>query len=76
MQGLNDGQDWVTLRTHVDDHSIKLPGHYASWPVTSHAALLPYHMFRLLLTGQNAGKSQNMCLSYMEFYGDFLRQEH
>ena len=74
IQGCNEGQDWMTLRCHSNDQAIKLPGQYASWPVTSHAAMLPYQMFRLLLTGCNAGRNNNMCLSYMEFYGYVLRQ--
>lgn len=74
LQACDEGQDWVTLRSHTCDPAIKLPGQYASWPVTSHAAMLPYQMFRLLLTGCNAGNLNNMCLSYVEFYGYFLRQ--
>ncbi|KAA6424504.1 MAG: hypothetical protein FRX49_05716, partial [Trebouxia sp. A1-2] len=76
MQGSNDGKAWVTLRSHVNENTVKLPGQYASWPVTGHAALFPYQMFRLLLTGPNSGAHNNICLSYIEFYGYFLAREH
>jgi len=75
MQGSNDGKAWVTLRSHVNENTVKLPGQYASWPVTGHAALFPYHLFRLLLTGPNSGAHNNICLSYIEFYGYFLARE-
>ena len=76
VQGSNDGKAWVTLRSHVNENTVKLPGQYASWPVTGHAALFPYQMFRLLLTGPNSGAHNNICLSYIEFYGYFLAPEH
>ena len=75
VQGSNDGKAWVTLRSHVNENTVKLPGQYASWPVTGHAALFPYQMFRLLLTGPNSGAHNNICLSYIEFYGYFLARE-
>ena len=76
VQGSNDGKAWVTLRSHVNENTVKLPGQYASWPVTGHAALFPYQLFRLLLTGPNSGAHNNICLSYIEFYGYFLAREH
>ena len=76
MQASNDGKEWVTLRSHVSDNTLSLPGQYASWPVTGHAALFPYQMFRLLLTGQNSCQRNNMCLSYVEFYGYFLMRDN
>ena len=45
-----------------------MPGQYASWAVTSHAAAVPYRYFRLLLVGPNpeAANRYHMCLSYWE----------
>lgn len=76
LQGSSDGKTWVTLRAHVNDNTVNLPGQYASWPVTGHAALFPYRMFRLLLTGPNSSKRNNMCVSYLEFYGYFLMRNN
>ncbi|KAL3139743.1 hypothetical protein ABBQ38_004048 [Trebouxia sp. C0009 RCD-2024] len=72
MQGSNDGKEWKTLRSHLNEVTVKMPGQYASWPVTGHAALFPYQMFRLVLTGPNSSKHNNLCLSYVEFYGYLL----
>ena len=72
LQGSNNGEDWKTLRSHVNELTVKMPGQYASWPVTGHAALFPYQMFRLALTGPNSSKYNNLCLSYVEFYGYLL----
>lgn len=72
MQGSTNGEHWKTLRSHVNELTVKMPGQYASWPVTGHAALFPYQMFRLVLTGPNSSKHNNLCLSYVEFYGYLL----
>lgn len=72
LQGSNDGEDWKMLRSHVNELTMKMPGQYASWPVTGHAALFPYQMFRLVLTGPTSSKHSNLCLSYVEFYGYLL----
>lgn len=72
LQGSNDGEAWKTLRSHVDELTVKMPGQYASWPVTGHGALFSYQMFRLVLTGPNSSEHNNLCLSYVEFYGYLL----
>lgn len=52
-QGSNDGATWADLRRHIGNRTIRMPGQYASWPVSSHAAAVPYRLFRLLLVGPN-----------------------
>ena len=49
-----EGCDWVDLRRHRDDASIRRPGQIASWPVVGPAASAPYRAFRLLMEGPNA----------------------
>jgi hypothetical protein len=48
-----------------------MPGQYASWPLSSHAAAVPYRFFRLLLVGPNpeAANQHHVCLSFWELYG-------
>lgn len=67
-QGSNDGVNWADLRRHISDGTVRMPGQYASWAVTSHAAAVPYRYFRLLLVGPNpeAANRYHMCLSYWE----------
>lgn len=71
LQGSNDGASWADLRRHISDRTVRMPGQYASWPVSSHAAAVPYRMFRLLLVGPNpeAANPHHVCLSFWELYG-------
>ncbi|GBF97048.1 hypothetical protein Rsub_09521 [Raphidocelis subcapitata] len=75
LQASNDLQHWVDLRRHISDASIRLPGQYASWPVSGPASQLPFRAFRLLLTGPtlSATTPWNFCLSFVELYGYFYR---
>lgn len=74
-QGSNDLQHWLDLRRHDNDGSIRLPGQYASWPVSGPAAALPFRAFRLLLLGptQSATNPWAFCLSHFELYGYFFK---
>lgn len=75
MQGSTDGIGWVDLRQHKNDTSICMPQQAFSWPVTGHAASMPYRMFRLLLQGPTAGAAANrqaFHLSMFELYGHFF----
>ncbi|KAL4859062.1 BTB/POZ domain-containing protein [Chlorella vulgaris] len=71
LQGSNDGSSWSDLRRHISDRTIRMPGQYASWPLSSHAAAVPYRFFRLLLVGPNpeAANQHHVCLSFWELYG-------
>ncbi len=73
MQGSRDSEHWTTLRSHVNDTSISMPGQYASWPVFGHAASLPYRAFRLLLIGPSASDPHTLALSNLELYGYLFR---
>jgi hypothetical protein len=54
-----------------------MPGQYASWPVSSHAAAVPYRFFRLLLVGPNpeAANRYHVCVSFWELYGYLYRHK-
>jgi hypothetical protein len=73
LQGSADGAAWADLRRHADDRTLKLPGQYASWPVSGPAAARPYRFFRILLLAPNAeaANPRHACLSYIELYGNF-----
>ncbi len=77
LQGSNDLKSWVDLRRHINDASIRLPGQYGSWPVVGPAASLPCRAFRVLLSGPTLSATDpwNFCLSSMELYGYFYRDE-
>ena len=71
-QGSNDGLTWTSLRQHVDDRTIRMPGQYASWPVAGAGASHPYSQLRIRLNSPTAspnGSSRNLCLSFIELYG-------
>ena len=76
MQGSTDGGGWVDLREHRQDVSISMPGQSASWSVTSHAASMPYRLFRVVLRAPHAGlvgDCSTFHLSLFELYGHFFR---
>jgi hypothetical protein len=54
-----------------------MPGQYASWAVSNHAAAVPYRYFRLLLVGPNpeAANQHHVCLSFWELYGYLYRRK-
>lgn len=77
MQASTDCTLWVDLRQHIGDCTINMAGQYASWPVTGHAACRPFRYFRLIVLGGPAvsgrASDRGFPLSYLEFYGYFLR---
>ncbi|KAL4459024.1 hypothetical protein ABPG75_013889 [Micractinium tetrahymenae] len=72
LQGSNDNASWADLRRHLGDRTLCKAGQYASWPVASHAAAVPYRYFRLLQVAPNpeAANPHHVCLSYWELYGE------
>lgn len=75
LQGSHDdGQTWVDLKRHLSDVTLRMPGQWASWPVTGHAAAVAYRMFRILLVGPNTGapNPHHISLSSIELYGSFF----
>ncbi|KAK8956097.1 BTB/POZ domain-containing protein [Platanthera guangdongensis] len=74
FQGSMDGEKWTNLVEHENDHTICRPGQFASWPVLGPNSLLPFRLFRVVLTGAATGESNtwNLCICFIEFYGYFL----
>lgn len=75
MQASTDGNGWVDLRRHQRDVAISMPGQGISFPVSGHAASMPYRLFRVLLTAPTAGVSghrNSLHLSLFELYGHFF----
>ena len=75
-QGSTEGEGWVDLCEHKRDPSISTPGQSVSWPVNSHAASMPYRLFRVLLrapTAGLAGNNKTFHLSLFDLYGHFFR---
>ena len=54
---VSGSSEWVDLRRHRGDTSLRRPGQTASWPVLGPAASAPYRAFRLLLEGPTAGSA-------------------
>ena len=73
LQGSADGVDWADLRRHECESVLRLPGQYASWPVSGPAAATPYRFFRVHMLAPNpeAANPRQVHLSYIELYGNF-----
>ena len=46
-QGSTDGGEWTDLRRHTNDGSLRLPGQFASWPVSGQAAARSFRHYRV-----------------------------
>ena len=75
LQGSQDAEAWSILRVHSNDHTVKLAGQYASWPVTGYAACISFRFFRLYQSSSSAScanqSSRQLALTYLELYGHF-----
>ncbi len=75
LQGSQDAEAWSTLKVHSNDHTLKMAGQYASWPVTGHAACMSFRFFRLYQSCSSASylnqSSRQLALTYFELYGHF-----
>lgn len=74
LQGSNDGAVWTDLRRHEDEKTLKLPGQYASWPVSGGTGMRGgFRYFRVMMVAPNseAPNPYHVCLSYVELYGNF-----
>ncbi|KAF8410311.1 hypothetical protein HHK36_002838 [Tetracentron sinense] len=73
LQGSLDGRNWTNLRVHESDQTICKSGQFASWPVQGPTALLPFRIFRVILTGPTTDNSNpwNFCICFLELYGYF-----
>lgn len=62
----------MDLRRHISDSTIKMPGQFASWPVSGRAAARLFGHFRVLLLPEPAAAATNsteLALSSLELYG-------
>ncbi|KAF9603927.1 hypothetical protein IFM89_039147 [Coptis chinensis] len=73
IQGSLDGKNWTDLRVHENDQTICKPGQFASWPINDPTALLPFQLFRVILTGPTTSDSipYHLCVCLIELYGYF-----
>ncbi|KAG9336359.1 hypothetical protein JZ751_002706 [Albula glossodonta] len=71
FQVSKDGQNWMTLYTHVDDCSLNEPGSTATWPLDpSKEEKQGWRHIRIRQMGKNAsGQTHYLSLSGLELYG-------
>ncbi|XP_023647938.1 E3 ubiquitin-protein ligase HECTD1 isoform X9 [Paramormyrops kingsleyae] len=71
FQVSKDGQNWMTLYTHVDDCSLNEPGSTATWPLDpSKEEKQGWRHIRIKQMGKNAsGQTHYLSLSGLELYG-------
>jgi hypothetical protein len=64
-----DGQNWVILRSHLDDTSLNAKGATHTWNLTSENTPTYYRYFRILQRGLNSNRHHYLALSGFEIYG-------
>ncbi|XP_060789894.1 E3 ubiquitin-protein ligase HECTD1 isoform X5 [Neoarius graeffei] len=71
FQVSKDGQNWMTLYTHMDDGSLNEPGSTATWPLDpSKDEKHGWRHIRIKQMGKNAsGQTHYLSLSGLEIYG-------
>ncbi|KPP80084.1 E3 ubiquitin-protein ligase HECTD1-like [Scleropages formosus] len=71
FQVSKDGQNWMTLYTHVDDCSLNEPGSTATWPLDPpKEEKQGWRHIRIKQMGKNAsGQTHYLSLSGLELYG-------
>ena len=68
LQGSAGGEDWTTLRAHVDDAALAAAAHSeASWPVDSRGR--EFRRFRVLQTGKNSNDNDYLMCAGIELWG-------
>ncbi|XP_052475722.1 E3 ubiquitin-protein ligase HECTD1 isoform X7 [Carassius gibelio] len=74
FQVSKDGQNWMTLYTHVDDSSLNEPGSTATWPLDpSKDEKQGWRHIRIKQMGKNAsGQTHYLSLSGLEIYGTVI----
>ena len=70
LRGSEDGKNWTTLSSHVDDKTITRAHQYGSWRAEQ-ATCTPLSVFRIVLTGPNSSRCNpyRLSLSWFELYG-------
>ncbi len=67
LLGSADGVAWTVLREHEQDDTLQVKGQACTWPLENgHAG---YRVFKVMLTGPNAGHRWVLALSSFELYG-------
>ncbi len=69
MQASNDESSWTDIQKMEDDGRLKLPGQFASWAISEHAAADPFSSFRILVHSPAGGLQPAVHLSHLELYG-------
>eukprot|EP01095_Lingulamoeba_sp_RSL-Kostka_P013509 TRINITY_DN5622_c1_g1_i2.p1 TRINITY_DN5622_c1_g1~~TRINITY_DN5622_c1_g1_i2.p1 ORF type:complete len:489 (+),score=134.71 TRINITY_DN5622_c1_g1_i2:132-1598(+) len=69
LQGSNDGINWVVLKRHTNDASLK-NGKFATQTWKIEKADTDFRYLRILQTGHNSSSHNFLVLSGIEFYGD------
>jgi hypothetical protein len=74
LRGSVDGQSWDTLISHRNDHSLKMSGQYASWPIREGDSRHRFRYFKIVQTlpNQSAPNPTHVSLSHVDLYGDFF----
>lgn len=74
LQGSVDGESWDTLISHANDHTLKISGQYASWPIREGDSRHKFRYFKILQTlpNQSAPNPTHVSLSHFDLYGDFF----
>eukprot|EP01084_Bolivina_argentea_P058284 106427_1 len=75
FEGSTDGKHWTLLDRHQQDRSLERSEHdekneifpTATWGIECDEF---YNMFRIRMTGKNAGNDYKLCISGLEIYGD------
>lgn len=70
LEGSTDGTNWVCLREHRDDQSLKAKGQPHTWDITSTTQPAEsYSKFRIFMFGKNSNDHWYLALSGFEIYG-------
>lgn len=74
FQASLDAIYWVTLREHVNDHSLTPQANStATWSITHVGVPTPYRYFRIMQTDVNHANDHHLCLGQIELYGWLIR---
>eukprot|EP00954_Amorphochlora_amoebiformis_P026316 1378554-Amorphochlora_amoeboformis.AAC.1 len=67
----NDGENWVTLKTHDDDHALTDKGYAFTWKVRSNGFF--YRSFRIQMIGPSSSGNNVLNCDGIELQGQVLK---
>ena len=67
LEGSENGQQWITLRTHRNDASLDKKDATHTWNIDNCNQFFTY--FRIYMTGKDSGGHWYLCCSGFEIYG-------